>query len=144
MSQEWLDIEILDVKEVAIDYYKQTHNEDRPGLTFTPTTIKSCEGDLILVVNALEDYADLVDRYRAAHPKMEPFLAANMEYYAGRYRTIAKKLAAAMGYDRAATLERCRKRREKAEAQDDVGEEALTLAAIGRQGRKKSQGGTQA
>ncbi len=142
MSLEWPDIEILDAKEVAIDYYKQTHNEDRPGLTFTPTTIKSCEGDLILAVNALEDYADLVDRYRAAHPKMEPFQAANMEFYAGRYRTIAAKLAAAMGYDRAATMERCRKRAERESSRhDDVGEEALILT-VTRQTKPPKKGDT--
>ena len=39
MSQEWLDIEALDIKEVAIDYYKRTHNEDRPGVTFTHAKI---------------------------------------------------------------------------------------------------------
>lgn len=142
MSQEWLAIEALDIKEVAIDFYKQTHNEDRPGLTFTPTTIKSCEGDLILAVNALEDYADLVDRYRAAHPKMEPFQAANMEFYAGRYRTIAAKLAAAMGYDRAATIERCRKRAERESSRhDDMGEEALTLT-VTRQTKPPKKGDT--
>ena len=136
MSQEWLAIEALDIKEVAIDFYKQTHNEDRPGLTFTPATIQSCEGDLILVVNAMVDYADLMDRHRAANPEMGAFEAATREYYAGRSRTIAAKLAAALGYDREATLERCRRRQEKQRA-DDIGEEALTLLASRGSGKGK-------
>ncbi len=136
MSQEWLDIEALDIKEVAIDYYKRTHNEDRPGVTFTHATIQSCEGDLILAVNAMVDYADLMDRHRAAHPEMGAFEAATREYYAGRYRTIAAKLAAALGYDREATLERCRRRQEK-QRTDDIGEEALTLLAARGNGKGK-------
>lgn len=136
MSQEWLDIEALDIKEVAIDYYKQTHNEDRPGVTFTPATIQSCEGDLILVVNALVDYADMMDRHRAAHTEMGAFEAATREYYASRYRTIAEKLAAALGYDREATLERCRRRQERLRT-DDIGEEALTLLAARGNGKGK-------
>lgn len=136
MSPEWLAIEVLDIKEVAIDYYKQTHNEDRPGVTFTPATIQSCEGDLILVVNALVDYADMMDRHRAAHTEMGAFEAATREYYAGRYRNIAEKLAAALGYDREATLERCRRRQERLRA-DDIGEEALTLLATRGNGKGK-------
>lgn len=144
MSLEWLDIEILETKKVAIDYYKRTHNEDRPGTTFTPTTIQSCEGDLILAVNALKDYADLMDRHRAAHPEMGAFEATTREYYANRYRSIAEKLATALGYDREATMERCRKRKEKTETQDDVAEDAMVLAVYGHQSGKKSKGGKKA
>lgn len=139
MAPEWLTPEILDVKEVAIDYLKQTHSEDRPGVTFTLATVKASEGDLILVVNALMDYADLVDRHREAHPEMEAFEAATREHYANRYRAIAAKLATAMGYDREATMERCRKHLEK-QRTDDFGEEALTLATMGHQAGKKAKG----
>ena len=56
---------------------------------------------------------------------------------ASRYRYIAGKYAAAIGYDREKPLARCAKRR-AAEGREDVGEEALSaLVRYGTENRKK-------
>jgi len=58
MAIEWMRLEELVGKEVAIDYLKRTKGEAQ---AFLPVTIRSCEGDLILAVNALVDYQEHVD-----------------------------------------------------------------------------------
>lgn len=118
-AAEWVEPELLDCREICIDYMKST----REG--FTPSKLKSCHGDLVLICNALMDYADICDAFRERE-QLEGFAAATYEYYANRFREIAAKYGGAIGYDREKTIERCRKRQLKADT-SDVGEEALTM-----------------
>lgn len=135
MGIEWMRLEALVGKEVAIDYLKRTKGEAQ---AFLPVTIRSCEGDLILAVNALVDYGDLLDQYLKAHKdELGAFVAAYYAEHGERCRRVAGKLAAALGYDREATLQRCQKLTEKVSQGDDIGEDALVLTAMGRGPRKK-------
>ncbi len=118
-ATKWVEPEILDCREICIDYLKHTSEG------FVPSQLKSCHGDLVLICNALMDYADICDAFRERE-QLEGFAAGTYEYYANRFREIAKKYGEAIGYDREKTIKRCRKRQLKAE-QSDVGEEALTM-----------------
>lgn len=86
--------------------------------------IRTCYGDLYVVVNALRDYANLLD---SVIPEwgLTGFHAASYELHATRCRKIAGKYAAAMGYDYDKALERCRKRRANGSRDDDTGVDGL-------------------
>lgn len=91
--------------------------------------IHSCYGDIIIIINAMADYAGLLDDYRMMYPEgLNAFQAATYEYQANRCRKIQKSLEQQMGYDRDKAFEKCQKRRAK-QSSDDVGEEALVLLA---------------
>lgn len=135
MAVEWIRLNALMGKELAIDYLKRVQDE---GKAFQPATIRSCEGDLILAVNALVDYGDLLDKYLEFHKdEMEAFTAAYYAEHGEQCRRVAKKLAAVLGYDREATLERCQKQRGKAGKNDDIGEDALVMTVIRRKQKKE-------
>ena len=92
--------------------------------------LNSCYGDLLTILNVMADYADLLDDYRATFPdQLDDYQAACYDYQAKRCRKIQKSFETQIGYDREATLVKCRKRREKSNAEDDVGEDALVLLA---------------
>lgn len=91
--------------------------------------IHSCYGDVIIIINAMADYAGLLDDYRRMYPeRLNAFEAATYEYQANRCRKIQKSLEQQMGYDRDKALEKCQRRRAR-QSDDDVGEEALILLA---------------
>lgn len=63
--------------------------------------IHSCYGDIIIIINAMADYAGLLDDYRMMYPEgLNAFQAATYEYQANRCRKIQKSLEQQMGYDR--------------------------------------------
>lgn len=91
--------------------------------------IQLCYGDIIIIINAMADYAGLLDDYRMMYPeRLNAFEVATYEYQANRCRKIQKSLEQQMGYDRDKAFEKCQKRRAR-QADDDVGEEALVLLA---------------
>ena len=91
--------------------------------------IHSCYGDIIIIINAMADYAGLLDDYRRMYPeRLNAFEAATYEYQANRCRKIQKSLEQQMGYDRDKAFEKCQRRRAR-QSDDDVGEEALALLA---------------
>jgi len=106
-------------------------------------TIQTCAGDVTVIINALEDYARMLESViKEWH--LEGYHAGLYEIHAARCRKISEKYQKATGYDYNKAIENCRKRREK--QGDDVGEEALTLMAkYGRNGttEKKSADNSQ-
>lgn len=103
------------------------------GLNLKPHTIMTCWGDIQVMCNALEDYANTLERV-IPEWGLKGYHAAIYEVHAARCRKIARKYADAIGYDREAALEKCRKKRR--ESRDDVGEEAMTLMV--RRGRDQA------
>lgn len=96
----------------------------------TDRQLNSCYGDLLTILNVMADYADLLDDYRATYPeRLDDYQTACYGYQAEKCRRIQKSFEDQIGYDRAAAIEKCRKRREKKDSEDDVGEEALVLMA---------------
>ena len=86
--------------------------------------LHTCYGDLYVIVNALRDYANLLE---SVIPEwgLTGFHAATYELHAARCRKIAGKYAAAIGYDYDKAVERCERRRAKGERDNDTGMDGL-------------------
>ncbi|MBD5162897.1 MAG: hypothetical protein HDT14_12980 [Oscillibacter sp.] len=84
----------------------------------------TCYGDLYVIVNALRDYANLLE---SVIPEwgLTGFHAATYELHAARCRKIAGAYAAAIGYDYDKAVERCERRRAKGERDNDTGMDGL-------------------
>lgn len=94
---------------------------------FKPANITTCYGDLIIMVNALMDYASLLDT-AVKDWRLEGYHAAAYRDHAERCRKISRYYAAAIGYDYYSAMENCRKKREKQNAEGDIGADALVAA----------------
>ena len=90
--------------------------------------LKTCYGDILKTINALMDYTRMLDLV-CEQWNLTGFHRATYECQAGKLREIAEKFQAAIGYDYAAAVEKCRKKQAKKQRVDDVGEDALTLTA---------------
>ena len=88
--------------------------------------LQTCYGDILKTINALMDYTRMLDLV-CEQWHLTGFHKAIYEYQAGKLREIAEKFQTAIGYDYAAAVEKCRKKRAKKQRSDDVGEEALAL-----------------
>lgn len=93
-----------------------------------PHEVKTCCGDLLKIINALMDYARLLEMV-CDQWNLQGFHRATYEYHADKLRQIAEKYQLAIGYDYGAAMEKCRKSREKKVRDDGVGEDALVLAS---------------
>lgn len=124
-----------ELRWVAIRYYSVTHSREE--------TITSCEGDLIVVCNVLADYADLLDEFLSDEKERERLgFCAVMQYerMRDRCRKITADLQEKICYDRAAAIEKCRKRTgRKPKADAGIGEDALVLSARRRAQQKTEQ-----
>lgn len=107
---------------------------DQPG---GDRELRTCYGDLYAVVNALRDYANMLE---GVIPEwgLTGYHAAVYELHAARCREIAGKYAAAIGYDYDKAMERCLKRRAKDGSGDDTGLDGLE--ALARKRRKPDAG----
>lgn len=106
--------------------------------------LHTCEGDLIVTINAMFDYADLLMETIALSNGESGYRQVFIKLHADRCRKIAQHLQEQIGYDRDAAIERCRKKRRYygAGGEDDagdVGEDAMYLALKLR--REKSEKG---
>ena len=103
--------------------------------------LHTCYGDLYVIVNALRDYANLLEGAVEAW-SVPGCHAAPYEFHAARCRKIAGKYAAAIDYDYDKALERCQKRRTKEERNSDTGMDGLEALIRNREHgpSKKEQG----
>lgn len=102
--------------------------------------IRSCYGDIYKVINALMDYARLLE-LTCAEWGLEGYQRAVYELYAKDFRAIAKKYQEAIGYDYEAAVARCEAKKKLKRKADDVGGDALDLALKrGQQKSKKKEG----
>ncbi len=108
---------------VPIHYYDVDRMQER--------TIESCQGDLTVICNVLADYADMLDELLQADREKFGFCGAmQYERMRDRCRKVTAELQEKTGYDRAAAIEKCRRRAKRSRKVDDgVGEDALVLAA---------------
>lgn len=100
--------------------------------------IETAEGELRIVVDALADYHDIVSR---KIEEMEGYAKAVWEIRLEKIKQIQAKVEQSIGYDRDRQLEACRKRRPPKD--DDIGEDAVVLAARGKKADKKGKDGTE-
>lgn len=89
--------------------------------------VKTCYGDVVKIVNALRDYAKLLELV-CDEWELAGFHRATYEYQAEKLRQIADKLQCGIGYDYDAAVRKCQKLREKKPRNADVGEDAMVLA----------------
>lgn len=89
--------------------------------------IKSCYGDIYKVINALMDYAKLMELV-GDEWNLQPHHRAIYEIHAEKLRGIARKYQKAIGYDYDAAVARCEAKKKKAHQDDDIGGDALDLA----------------
>lgn len=93
--------------------------------------IHSCEGDVIVICNAMIDYADLLMEF-ISQSDYEGYQKAFYEVHANRCRKISEKLQEQIGYDRNAAIEKCRAKKKYygqggEEPDNDIGEEAMVM-----------------
>ncbi len=120
---------------VPIHYYDVDRMQEK--------TIESCQGDLTVICNVLADYADLLDEFLNDEKERERLgFCAVMQYerMRDRCRKITADLQEKICYDRAAAIEKCRKRAgRKPKADTGIGEDALVLSARRRAQQKTEQ-----
>ena len=94
------------------------------GLSSGDKELRTCYGDLYVIVNALRDYANMLE---SVIPEwgLTGYHAATYELHAARCRKIAEKYAAAIGYDYDKAVERCENRRAKGSRGGDTGMDGL-------------------
>lgn len=90
--------------------------------------VHTCYGDVKMTIDALMDYTSMLDTV-CAQWKLEGYHRALYEYHSDALRKFAGKLQTAIGYDYAATLEKCRKKQKRQEKDDDIGADGISLAA---------------
>lgn len=112
-----IEIENLLNTELTVNFYNLDGDH----------TFKTCYGDLIKTINALMDYSRMLEMV-CEEWHLEGFHRATYEYHANKLREIAERFQSAVGYDYAAAVEKCRKKREKSERESDVGDDALAQA----------------
>lgn len=96
----------------------------KAGIASEARELNTCIGDLYVIVNALRDYANLLESV-IPEWNLTGFHAATYELHAARCRKIAGKYAATIGYDYDKALERCQRRRAKGERSGDTGMDGL-------------------
>ena len=89
--------------------------------------VRTCYGDVVKIVNALRDYAKLLETV-CDEWKLGGFHRATYEYHAEKLRQIADKFQCGIGYDYDAAVRKCQKLRGKRPRNADVGEDAMVLA----------------
>ena len=116
---------------VPIHYYDVDRMQER--------IIESCQGDLTVICNVLADYADMLDEFLQTDRERLGFCGAlQYERMRDRCRKITADLQEKTGYDRAAAIEKCRKRAgRKPKADAGIGEDALVLSARRRAGAQQ-------
>lgn len=88
--------------------------------------IKSCYGDIYKVINALMDYARILEQ-SCDEWGLQGYHRAVYELYAKDFRIIAKKYQEAIGYDYDAAVARCKAKRNRAHKDDNIGGDALEM-----------------
>ena len=112
-----MDLDAYPKQELTISYFNTDGDHE----------MQACYGDIKLTIDALMDYTQMLDTV-CTQWKLAGFHKASYEYHADRLRKFADKLQAAIGYDYAATLEKCRKKQKRKPKDDDIGEDGITLA----------------
>lgn len=113
-----LEMEEFLNQEIALSYFDLNGSHE----------LKTCYGNILKIINVLMDYSRML-KLVCDQWSLQGFHKAIYEYHADKLREIARKYQAAVGYDYDAAVEKCRKKQERKQCQDDVGEDALTLAS---------------
>lgn len=91
-----------------------------------PCEIRTCYGDIRKIIDTLMDYARLLEM-ACDQWDLQGYHRAVYELRAEDLRKISRKYQEGIRYDYEAALEKCRKKRERKQRDDDVGGEAMAL-----------------
>lgn len=115
LLEHTLEMDRLLSQNVTVDFYDLSGDH-----SFT-----TCYGNLCKTVNALMDYARILELV-CEQWQLQGYPRAIYEYQAEKLREIAGKYGEGIGYDYAAAVEKCRKKQAR-KNDSDVGEEAMAL-----------------
>ena len=96
---------------------------------------RTCYGDIYKIVNALMDYARLLELV-CDEWHLQGYHRVYYEYHAEKLRAIAKKYQEGIGYDYDAAIEQCKAKKKRGPKDDSIGGDALELA-MSRGSKKK-------
>lgn len=109
-------------KKLSKEEEKQVMIEKAINLRLMCDYVISCSyGDVVLIICMLHDYVKMLDELRADDI---PYQA----YYRKKFMSTADRLAEQIGYDYEKKLEKCRKKLNVKEKNDDIGEDAMVLS----------------
>lgn len=117
-------VEMTEIDGIEQGAILQYTDVGRSGSPSEVREVLTCYGDLYVIVNALRDYANLLEG-AIQEWGLRGFHAFTYELHAARCRKIAGKYAAAVGYDYDKAVERCQRRRTKGIKADDTGMDGL-------------------
>lgn len=118
-------------KEIADDAEKQVWIEKCINIkTLSDFTVSCSYGDMVLIICVLKDYLKLIAN------KEGP----TWDYYRDKFSKMAYRLSGQIGYNYEKAYERCQKKMNGKNSNDDIGEDAMALAVkYGGNGKKKSE-----
>lgn len=119
------------------DVLLQFINLPKGAITPERAEIKTCPGNIRLVVNVLNDYANILES-AVEEWGLTGFHAALYADHAERCRKVAKKLAEGIGYDYDASVEKCQERMEKESKRPETGVDGLSAIFQRQQPKGKS------
>ena len=121
-------------KELTKEQEKKVMIEKAINLRLMCDYVVSCShGDIVLIICMLHDYIKMLDELKGDGD------IAWMSYYRKKFQNMADRLADQIEYDYDAALEKCKKKWEKQEKENDIGEEALVLAMKRGTGKKQEK-----
>ncbi len=100
--------------------------------------IRTCYGDICKTVNALMDYANLLELV-CEEWQLTGYHRATYELRAAKLREIAQNLQTGIGYDYAAALRKCQQQKKRKTNRLEIGEDALIHATQQRKGDGDAQ-----
>jgi len=101
--------------------------------------IQTCYGDIYKIVNALMDYAKMLEEV-CDEWGLQGYHRAVYELHAENLRAVAKKYQESIGYDYDAALARCEAKKKRQHKDNDIGGDGLEMAVKrGQLNSKKSQ-----
>ena len=108
-------------KRIGKEAEKQVMIEKAVNLRLMCDYVVSCSyGDIVLIICMIYDYIKMLDEIREADIQYQA-------YYRQVFIRMADRLSEQIGYNYETAVEKCRKKMEKEESSNDVGEEAMTL-----------------
>ena len=108
-------------KRIEKEAEKQVMIEKAVNLRLMCDYVVSCSyGDIVLIICMIYDYIKMLDEIREDDIQYQA-------YYRQVFNRMADRLSEQIGYNYEAAVEKCRKKMEKEESSNDVGEEAMAL-----------------
>lgn len=109
-------------KKISSEEEKQVMIEKAINLRLMCDYIVSCSYyDVVMIICMLHDYVNMLDEIKADDIQYHA-------YYRGVFMQMADRLAEQIEYDYEKQMEKCKKKKEAKEKDDDIGEDAMALA----------------